>query len=267
VLPLIPLVTDMDRFFVLPLSQNAAILYEGDARELRPLPIAGLPRNLEEARQIENADRGETLKSGARGSMKKQSAVFQRAHGRPDVIQLELREYLRQVAEVVDRRLNGESTPLVLATVEATAPIWREVSRYKFVLDDFVAGNADHLSPAELHAKAWPLVQPALAVSRRLSERRLLEAEGAKVASSLREIVPAAISGRISTLFIDCRRSRWGQYDAASHSVVLHQQREPGDQDLVELAAVETMRNGGEVFDLRPEHEGAGEAAEALLRF
>jgi hypothetical protein len=104
-------------------------------------------------------------------------------------------------------------------------------------------------------------------VSRRLSERRLLEAEGAKVASSLREIVPAAISGRISTLFIDCRRSRWGQYDAASHSVVLHQQREPGDQDLVELAAVETMRNGGEVFDLRPEHEGAGEAAEALLRF
>ena len=36
---------------------------------------------------------------------------------------------------------------------------------------------------------------------------------------------------------------------------------------LVELAAVETMRNGGDVFDLRPEEGGAGESAEALLRY
>ena len=111
------------------------------------------------------------------------------------------------------------------------------------------------------------MVQPALATGRRLSERRLLEVEGAKVASSLREIVPAAISGRISALFIDCHNSRWGRYDPANHSVVLHLQREPGDQDLVELAAVETMRNGGEVFDLQPEERGAGKTAEALLRF
>jgi hypothetical protein len=193
--------------------------------------------------------------------------VFPRPGGRPEIIQLELREYLRQVAEVVDRRLNGETAPLVLATVEATAPIWREVSRYRFVLDEFVSGNADHLSPAELHAKAWPLMLPALAANRRLSERRLLEAEGAKVASSLRDIVPAAISARIAALFIDSRRSRWGQYDPANHCVVLHVQREAGDQDLVELAAIETMRNGGEVFDVRPEQEGAGELAEALLRF
>jgi hypothetical protein len=49
--------------------------------------------------------------------------------------------------------------------------------------------------------------------------------------------------------------------------VVLHKQREPGDQDLVELAAVETMRNGGDVFDLPPEEGGVRESAEALLRF
>ena len=87
------------------------------------------------------------------------------------------------------------------------------------------------------------------------------------MASSLRDIVPAAISGRVAALFIDCRRHRWGQYDPANHAVVLHMQQEPGDRDLVELAAVETMRNGGDVFDLRPEESGAGASAEALLRF
>ena len=141
--------------------------------------------------------------------------------------------------------------------MEETVPLWGETSDYKMLLDQFVHGNPDHLSPAELHAKAWPLVKPALGGYRKWCEQRMAESQGAKLASSLRDIVPAAISGRISALFIDCKRSRWGQYDPANNAVVLHMQRQAGDQDLVELAAVETMRNGGDVFDLRPEEAAA----------
>src|SRR5207249_4306776 len=197
----------------------------------------------------------------------KQMALHHGQGGKPETIKEDMQQFLQKVAAIVDKRLTDEHAPLILATVEATVPLWRGVSRYKFLLDEYVAGNPDHASPAELHAKAWPLVQPALDGYRRLCEKRLLEAEGTKVASSLRDIVPAAMSGRIAALFIDCHRSRWGQYDAANNAVVLHMQPEPGDQDLVELAAVETMRNGGDVFDLRPEEGGAGSSAEALLRF
>jgi len=155
----------------------------------------------------------------------------------------------------------------VLTTVEATVPMWREASHYKFLLDDFIAGSPDHLSEAQLHAKAWPLVQPALAGHRKWCEKRLLEAEGTKVANSLRDIVPAAIMGRVSALFIDCRRARWGHYDSANNTCILHREREPDDQDLVELAAIETMRHGGDVFDMGPKESGAAETANALLRF
>jgi hypothetical protein len=202
------------------------------------------------------------VKWGVQG---KEGAAFHGQGGKPETIKQEMREFVGRIAACIDRRLNGEHAPLVLATVEATVPMWREASDYKFVLDAYVAGNPDRLSAAQLHDKAWPLTQPALAGHRKWCEKRLLEAEGTKVANSLRDIVPAAMMGRISALFIDTRRHRWGQYNAANNTCVLHRDREPNDQDLVELAVMETVRQGGDVFDMRPEETGAAEAA--LLRF
>ena len=267
VLPLVPHITDSERFFVLALSQNGVRFFEGDREQVREETLAGIPKNLEEAIDIEYPEHGQRYHSGDAGSRGKQMALHHGQGGKPETIKDDMQQFLRQVAVAVDKRLRNERAPLVLATVEQTVPLWRETSDYKFLLDEFVHGNPDHLSPAEMHAKAWPLVQPALGAYRKWCEQRMAESQGAKLASSLRDIVPAAISGRISALFIDCKRSRWGQYDPANNAVVLHMQRQPGDQDLVELAAVETMRNGGDVFDLRPEEGGAGESAEALLRF
>jgi len=267
VLPLLPLITDEERFFVLALSQNAVRLFAGDADALREVPLPGAPKDLKAAINIEDAEHAKRYHSGMAGDVGKQQAIFHGQGGKPETIKEDLRQFLRQLAPVVDKQLNGEHAPLVLATVEATVPLWREVSHYKFLLEDFIAGSPDHLTSAQLHAKAWPLVQPALAGHRQWCEKRLLEAEGAKVANSLRDIVPAAIMGRVSALFIDCRRSRWGHYDAANHTCVLHGDREPDDQDLVELAVIETVRQGGDVFDMRPEESGATEAANALLRF
>jgi release factor family 3 len=267
VLPLLPLVSDAERYFVLALSTNAVRLLEGDADGLREVGVPELPKSLDAALNIDTTDRGEQVHSGQRGAFGKQSAVFHGQGGKPDRMKADLKSYIRVVADVIDRRLNGQSAPLVLATVEETVPHWRSVSRYKHTLADFAAGNPDYLTPAQLHAKVWPLVQPALNGHRQSCERRLLAAKGEKVTSDLRDIVPAAKSGRVAALFIDCRRSRWGRYDAAHNAAVLHAEREDGDQDLAELAVVETLRHGGDVFDLRPEQGGAGEAAEALLRF
>src|SRR5438034_9750317 len=40
VLPLVPLVTDNERFFVLAISQNAVRFFEGNAEQLRETPLA-----------------------------------------------------------------------------------------------------------------------------------------------------------------------------------------------------------------------------------
>jgi len=266
-LPLLPHLMDEERFFVLAISQNAIRLLEGNATELREMRLAGAPRNLAEAIDIESPERGEQVHSATHFGTNKEAAVFHGQGGKPETIKSDLRQFLEQVAEALDRRLNDEQAPLIVATVEATVPIWRDVSRYEYLLDDFISGCPDHLSASELHAKAWPLVQPALARRRELQERRLRSASGAKTSFGIESIVPAAIGGRIQSLFIDTSRSLWGRYDAANHRAEFHPQRQPGDQDLVELAAVETLKHRGEVFPISPNGSNTAARAEALLRF
>jgi hypothetical protein len=267
--PLLPLVTERDRFFLLALSQNAVRMFEGDSAGLEEIELPDLPKSLDQALNIEGAERGSQVHAAVRGGQTarhgKQESVFHGHGGEADTSKEELELFVRQVASVVDRRLTDERAPLVLATVAETVPVWRSASGYKHTLDDFVAGCPDYLTPAELHAKAWPLVQPELDRDRDLLHRRLAHAQG-NVMSGLRQVIPAAAMGRVDTLFIDCTRPHWGRYDAERLSVELHDQPRPGDADLMELAAVETLRHRGHVFALTSE-TATGASAEALLRY
>jgi hypothetical protein len=241
--PLLALLADDDRFFVLALSQKHVRLLVGDADELRAMELAELQPRLD--RRLNATIQGQ----------------------RPDQHQLDPRLLFEVVAETIDDRLKDERAPLVLATTEASVPLMRSLLQYKFLIDEFIPGDPQHLSASALHEKAWPLVQPALDGHRRWCEQRLLESDGSKVEFGLETIVPAAISGRVSALFIKCDQTRWGRYDTANHRTILHAECEPGDDDLVELAASETLRQGGDVFPLRPGDRIKAEEAEALMRF
>jgi hypothetical protein len=267
--PLIPLLSEDERFYVLTLSQKKVKLYQGDARELVELEVEGLPRDLEDALKIEDADRGEQVHSAARlagpGGERKNNAVFHGQGGEPDHLKADLKSYLDLVARAVDRHLNSEKAPLVLATVEGNVPLWKSASRYRYLVDEVVAGNPDYLSLHELHAKAWAVAQPALARKREMAMKRLRQAEGSRVAVGLTQVVVAAMAGQIDTLFVDCRESRWGKYDPEQHAAELHWERQSGDVDLVELAVAQTLSHKGDVFAYQG--NGAPGHAEALLRF
>jgi hypothetical protein len=264
--PLLPLVTERDRFFLLAISQKAVRMFEGDSAGLDEIEIPDLPKNLDESLNIDQGYPGFQVHSATRGGQTgKQAAVFHGQGGEPASAKSDRESFLRQVALVVDRYLAEERAPLVLATVAANVPPWLAVSRYEHLLGDFVAGCPDHLTPQELHAKAWPLVQPELDLERDLQHRRLTHAQG-NVMFGLKQVVPAAIHGRIDTLFIDCHRPHWGRFDAERLAVEIHDEPQPGDADLVELAAVETLKHRGRVYAQSPE-AASGVNAEALLRY
>jgi hypothetical protein len=267
IVPLVQQLAGDDRFFVLALSQDAVRLFEGDATEIKEVPLVDLPRALDSALNAELEQGGGQKPLLQDGSIGRPASALPGKRGATGRRQVDLGQLMNVVAGVIDRHLNGEHAPLVLACVEGTAPLFRAESGYKYIVDEFIAGAPDHLTPHQLHTKAWPLVQPALAGHERWCEQRLLEAGGAQVSFGLANIVPAAISGRVSALFLDCSQDRWGRYDPANHAAEVHDQRLPGDQNLVELAAAETIRLGGDVFPLRPGSRIQAEEAEALLRF
>lgn len=269
--PLLPQITARDRFFLLTLSQNAVRLMEGNSSRLEGVELPDLPQDLAEVLGSEGANRRYEAESAARSGEAGKKADVTGQGGAPSMAKSELELFMRRVATVIDGHLANERAadgpaPLVLATTANQMALWRSFSRYQHVLDDFIPGNADHQNTKELHAKAWPLVQPFLDRERQQLHERLENAHGAMM-TGLKEVIPAAVQGRIDMLFIDCTQPRWGKYDAEHLSVEVHDEPAPGDADLVELAAAETLRKRGNVFALTPGTGKRGETAEALLRY
>lgn len=262
--PLLPAVSDDDRFFLLALSRGTARLFEGNAVGLTEIPLPELPDRSAIAHTAE-MQRAAQVPAGKRGEVRATSGPA--AGGRIETLSQEHEPYFRQVAHAIDRRLHGEKTPLILATDVSNVPLWMELSQYGYTSDQVVSGNPDYASPSELHARAWPLIQPALHADRRLALRKLDEADGTRASHGLHFVVPAAFRGRIDSLFIDCTRPWWGRYDAENETIDVHRNPEPGDADLVELAAGATLRHGGRVYAIRPEHANPDAAAQALLRY
>lgn len=270
--PLIPMVLDSDRFHVLSLSEHHVQLYEGDSNELRPMASPQLPKNVDDAVQAEQGERVFRAHMSMTGAGGAQSGAMHGQGGKPDVSKTNTAEYVAQIAELVDKALQGSSAPLVLATVRELAAVWSSASSYRHTVSEIVRGNPDYETPGELHRAAWPLAAQALRAPQAQRYQTLRDLRGTpRTASGLDKVLPAATLGRIDTLFVDTRHPVFGRFDAASGRVQIDGELGAGRCDLLELAIAQTLGSRGNVIPLQTAAEAAGEAApeiaEAILRF
>ncbi|MGQ4645777.1 hypothetical protein [Lyngbya aestuarii] len=68
-------------------------------------------------------------------------------------------------------------------------------------------------------------------------------------------------------MFVTLGKQHWGSFDPQSVSVQLHEQKQAGDEDLLDLAAIYTFLNGGNVFSVEPAQVPAKVTAAAVLRY
>jgi hypothetical protein len=80
-------------------------------------------------------------------------------------------------------------------------------------------------------------------------------------------VVPAAGAGRIGSLFVALDAQAWGRVDDASLAAETHSSPQPGDEDLLNRAALETYLKGGAVFPVPSERVPGRTPAAAILRF
>ena len=81
------------------------------------------------------------------------------------------------------------------------------------------------------------------------------------------DVVSAAGAGRIDSLLIALDAQAWGRVDEAGLTAETHSRREPGDEDLLNRAALETYLKGGAVFAVPSERVPGRTPAAAILRF
>ena len=274
--PLFPLIASNNRFYLLALSQNRVQLFQCTHFSINEVHVEDIPKSLVEALFEDYPDRSVQFHTAVKMNKGREDAIYH-GHGaqgedfrsRPNDA---LRRFFQQIDAAIMGVVRDDDAPMVLAGVTRYLPIYREVNNYAgLVEDDMVPGNWEHLSPKEMHARAWEIVEPIFMASQTTSIEKFhhLHNNGGQLASAdLKEIVPASVFHRVDTLFVPVGGHQWGAFDADNNSVELHDEHRAGDEDLLDLAAVHTYLNGGTVHALRDENMPApGSQLAATFRY
>jgi len=278
--PLLPLLSDDGRFYVLALSQHEIRLLQGTHYSVSEVNLEEVPEGLAEVLKWNDAEKrlqfhtttrtpgGERVDPAIGGV---RPAVFH-GHGvaSADDPKDYISRYFHRVDEGLSEVLGGERAPLVLAGVDYLLPIYREVNAYPRLLDEGIEGNPEELSAKELHRRAWTIVQPLFLAEREeaaAAYRHLAGTGSERASEDLEEIVPAAHSGRVEVLFVALGVQKWGAFDPETHMASLHERADPEADDLLDLAAIHTFLNGGTVYAVEPDQVPGGGALAAVLRY
>ncbi len=265
--PLLPALGVNPRFIVLAISRNQvrALKCEGDRYERLSLP--GLPTNIEEALNLQTADRGEQVHSGMRGDLGKEAGVFHGQGGHPDTIKEESSEYFRLVDEALRPILRQTPWPVILAGVDYEVAIYRAASDDVHIAEEFLRGGFDYVADQQLYAQALPIARRIYSAERQQAfskYRTLLDRN--RTSDDTEEIISAAHEGKIDTVFVDSSTELFGGYDPEKKSIEILPKRDPMN-DLVELTVTQTLQHGGAVYPTTSDEMPEGSPMCAILRY
>jgi hypothetical protein len=264
--PVLPLVIRNCRFYVLAISQKQVRLLQGTEHGVHEVALDKVPQGLAEALRFTEKEEPLLFHTRPAGGGASWGAIFH-GHGVGiDDHKADLLDYFRQVDRGLHEVLREERAPMVLAGVEYLWPIYREANRYPHLLEEGVPGSPDRLSGRELHDRAWAVVAPHFRQAHAKAAALYGQLAGTGLTSDdLEEVVRAAHAGRVELLFVARDRERWGTFDPAGGAVAVHDREEPGDEGLLNLAALYTVLHGGDVYVVGPDEVPGGAPQAALF--
>jgi len=270
--PLLSAVTDNEAFFLLALSPNRVQLFRGDRDSFQAVEVPDLPADFEEYGRVIDDDRGlsfhtEAPPHGPAGNRDVQ------VHGHPSGGDAEeekqrMLEFCRMVAARLHPVLNQQTMPLILACDKRVVPMYRQVNEYARLQNEAIAGNPDDATDAKLHSRAWELIRQQLPKTEQQDRSRLEAALAGQLGSDkLSELVPAAIDGRIETLWVAADRQQWGRFNPENREVTLSDTPHNDDQELINAVALDTFSQGGRVYVRLQEALPTQSVAAAIMRY
>lgn len=271
--PLLPLLQEDGRFYLLAVSLNRVRFFEGTKYTISEMSVETLPKNLVDALNIDEYQHSlqfHKFTSFGVSNVGGDETIYHGQGGSGDEVRKkdELLQYFRRLADGLDEFFGDESTPLIFAGVEYLFPIFREANRYRRLVEEPVTGNPDELKPAELHDRAWRVAEPLF----RRQRVEALEQYGRFAARNLAsddldEILAATRQGGVDTLFVARDAVCWGRMDPDTGKVELTPATASGAEDLLDLAVVQTLLQGGAVFTVDSLDLPSGLFASAIFRF
>jgi hypothetical protein len=278
--PLLPLLSgDGDgHFYILSLSRKNIRLLSASRFRVDEIDLEsqGVPTSFTEAlgdlKPIQ-MQASTSSKTPHRFSMGPRGGPMFSAHatGEENLV-ADLRNYLERFDDALGRIDVDRKAPVVLAGVEYLLPIYRDVATtFQNICEDALRGNMEGEKAEDLHAAAWEIVEPHFLQERRKAAERFGDLTGSgRSSTDLNEVLPAAHDGRVESLFVARGVRVWGGYDGDKRKIKFqsgHDGPRNGNEDLLDLAAVQSYLNGGKVFVVDQQDVPEGKSLAAVFRY
>lgn len=266
--PLLPFFARDGHFYVLALSQNRIRLLEGTRHTVDEIDTEETLPNLAQAMVYERYHKDLQFHTGSAARQSGDNAAMFHGHDPSDDDKKRILRWFHKVDEALSTIFSDEKSPLILVGVDYLIPLYKQANSYPHLIDHAVYGNPEELRPTDIHQKTWPLIVPRFTEDEELAFRKYLEFKNQdRTAKTIDEILIAAHHGRIESLFVASGEQIWGYYDLEKQIFEVHHEHQTGDHDLLNVAAIQTILNGGIVYAVELEKVPDGTLLAAIYRY
>lgn len=265
--PLLPLLTNNEQFYVLEITKKKIHFYEADAFGMREIDVPGMPDGIDDVVHFEEKDDMKLFRtqSAGHGHGANYHGI---GAGKPDEKE-NISMYLDEVDETLWKEvLSTKHVPLLLVAVNYIIPLFKQRTRYRHIVDATITGNFDRESVNALYQKAKEAMRPYFEQKRVQAVDRYCNNIGNGLTSSvLDDVIPACYYSRADMLFVQKDAQLWGTFNEQDNKLALHGSEQPGDECLINAAAVKAVETGAEVFILEKDQMPADSPMAALMRY
>lgn len=256
ILPLLPQLEGDDTFYHLTLTHDIVHLMHGNRMGWEDMPLVLDSPSF-------RSHLGHFERSGRSGA----SARLTLGHGKISDRDGYLEDYVRTVASAVDLQVRERDRPLVLSGDETMIGLFRKIADEKHFHPILLAHHTNIFNESEAHRQALALLNPTFEEPiKKALARRDEKVSAGKVLSGVESVVRAARAGLVDTLFVPEKAEAFGYFWPERDEVRLGFVPESrSSEDLINTAAVFTLRHGGKVFSL-PVKQARPTVAQAILR-
>jgi hypothetical protein len=263
--PLIPMISLEGTFCVLALSQENIRLLKCTRASVEEIELEEAPNSLKEFLKYDVYEDNLQHHSVERGDG---SAIFHGQGGSRDTSTQEVINFLKTVENDVTSILRKRNDPLILAGVGEAVAEYRKVNHYSRLMDQSISGNPDPKSNEEIKDEGWEIIQSYFLKDMYNDIERFGDLSGSeKQSENLTQIVEAAYYGKIDSLFVTVDEHSWGWFDMERD--VVHHSKGPknGQHDLINMAAIKTLTQSGNVYALDKEDMPNRATVAAIFRY
>jgi hypothetical protein len=264
--PLLPFLEDAGPFWLLTISASHTRLYQGSRWDFTEISGLDLPQGVAKVRDMtEYEENYYSSPVGRHGGLAKAQSFGED----PDQIRKdELLELLHRIASLVEPLVKRYPVPVILAAHPEIQGHFREIAGWKEIYPDGLLDNPDALYNEELHRRAYALVEQRQIAARDAALERLnARLSIGKATTKPEEIVKGARYARVDTLFVSGDDHLWGIFNEVEDRVTAHGSPVDGDIDLLDYAALMTLRHGGSVMVIDRAALPPPSVSAAILRY